>query len=1057
MGLTFGEPGAIGLFYSIGYQPGMNHRPASCLFLCSRKVKHTMLQSSLAESFKENWRRFESHGKTVYVSAKDACWFVPTPDGDKILSNLEHAGDKTLDPDTRFFLSSLPSIRKEPYQGIKAHPALSLNELWFHITSRCNLSCTHCLFSSAPENGKTLCKDTIMALAREAHQNGCRMFALTGGEPFVHPEIDDIITGLLSLPGSHVAVLTNGMTVVPHIERLKPDPEFFHLQISVDGLEQNHDRIRGKGSFQRLSENLLKLKARSFPVTLSMCVTRNNVTDMPGLIDFSAEKGASNVHFMWYFIKGRGEKHLAPDTASVFENMMLAADRARQKNITIDNLESLKTQVFAPPGTIHDGSSAGWESLAVGPDGRLYPSAALVGTPELESSLDHGLMDAFHRSPVLKAIRSASILNHGSDFRYILGGGDLDHSYVHQQTFMGDDPYQGLHERLVLWLISEEAGKAGIAMNKPAVLLQMGDILESCGAHGETAFVHSNCLLAAARNNSLTTVKNFYSSAVGDTRADILNPVCYDPVLLDHIPEQYRFRGYGCGSPVLDAGIAEGDHVADLGCGSGVECFIAARLTGGTGRVTGVDMLSPMLDLAEQARGLVEKNLSYRNLSFKNGYLENLPLEDGSVDTVISNCVMNLSVNKIRAYAEIFRVLRPGGKLVISDVVCETEPGPVIRNNETLKGECIAGALTESRLMALLGNTGFSSVVLVKRFPYRNVGGHDFYSLTYKAVKPLPSSRVKTMYRGPLPYLTTLEGSVLFRGMVSEMDAHEAENLGDQIFVLDESGLVKNIETENTCACYRPPEQPRPDKQDDPAIRHTMGCMVCGASLSYHADEQVLLCHYCNREFQTCGVCENGHFVCDQCHAKDGLSVIRHICVETGETDMLKLFEQLRRHPAIPMHGPEYHAMIPGIILACYRNLGGPITDETVLSGITRGSTVAGGFCGFMGICGAAVGVGVAFSLILQASPVKGEERRMVQTVTQKVLKEIAGLNAARCCQRDGFIALKKAAELSKDYLSVELTAHHELVCRQRHKNRECPGRVCPLFDRSEKQSLFVM
>lgn len=152
-----------------------------------------------------------------------------------------------------------------------------------------------------------------------------------------------------------------------------------------------------------------------------MCVTRENVADMPGLVDLAAETGALNVHFMWYFIRGRGQKHLEPDMDVVFENMLLAAENAETKNITIDNLESLKTQVFAPPGTIHDGSSAGWESIAIGPDGRIYPSAALVGTPELASDLTDGLMAGFQQSPVLKTIRSQSIVNHSSDFRFILG------------------------------------------------------------------------------------------------------------------------------------------------------------------------------------------------------------------------------------------------------------------------------------------------------------------------------------------------------------------------------------------------------------------------------------------------------------------------------------------------------------------------------------------------------------------------------------------------------------------------------------------------------------
>ena len=108
----------------------------------------------------------------------------------------------------------------------------------------------------------------------------------------------------------------------------------------------------------------------------------------------------------------------------------------------------------------------------------------------------------------------------------------------------------------------------------------------------------------------------------------------------------------------------------------------------------------------------VSENLGFRNIEFKKGYLEELPLcRTTSVDVVLSNCVMNLSVDKRRSYGEIFRVLRPGGRLVISDVVCESDPDPAIRNDETLRGECIAGAMTQSHLWALLEETGFTGTL----------------------------------------------------------------------------------------------------------------------------------------------------------------------------------------------------------------------------------------------------------------------------------------------------------------------------------------------------------
>lgn len=142
--------------------------------------------------------------------------------------------------------------------------------------------------------------------------------------------------------------------------------------------------------------------------------------------------------------------------------------------------------------------------------------------------------------------------------------------------------------------------------------------------------------------------------------------------------------------------------------------------------------------------------------------------------------------------------------------------------------------------------------------------------------------------------------------------------------------------------------------------------------------------------------------------------------------------------------------MVAGIILAGYRNVGGDVPDGILQTAISRGSNIAGGACAFMGVCGAAVGVGIAFSLLLQASPLTPRERRLVQTLTQAVLKEIAQLEAARCCQRDGWIALSTCAELSREILPIPLKAEHRLVCGQRHLNRECLGKACRLYPSAE-------
>ncbi|MDH3393737.1 MAG: DUF5714 domain-containing protein, partial [Desulfobulbaceae bacterium] len=189
-----------------------------------------------------------------------------------------------------------------------------------------------------------------------------------------------------------------------------------------------------------------------------------------------------------------------------------------------------------------------------------------------------------------------------------------------------------------------------------------------------------------------------------------------------------------------------------------------------------------------------------------------------------------------------------------------------------------------------------------------------------------------------------------------------------------------------------------------------------------------------------------GHYVCDDCHQEDGLSAIRLICAETSETDMLALLTRIRKHPAIPMHGPEHHAMVPGVILATYRNLGGAIDREAILAGIDRGSKVPGGVCGFWGNCGAAAGVGIAFSVILEATPLTAGSRQQAQTVTAQVLSRIAEVKGGRCCQRETVIALREAAAISADTLPVKLLAEAQFPCLQFSGNKECIRKQCPLW-----------
>jgi SAM-dependent methyltransferase len=183
----------------------------------------------------------------------------------------------------------------------------------------------------------------------------------------------------------------------------------------------------------------------------------------------------------------------------------------------------------------------------------------------------------------------------------------------------------------------------------------------------------------------------------------------YSVAELATLPEGANL-GLSCGNPQALAAIRPGDSVLDLGCGAGFDCFLAARQVGPDGRVIGVDMTDAMLD---KARANAAKT-GLSNVEFRKGDIESLPIEDDSIDVVISNCVLNLVPDKDRAFREIRRVLKPGGRLAVSDMAWETEPAAAIRKDmEALVG-CIGGALVLDDYVSRLKWAGFTRVDVEK-------------------------------------------------------------------------------------------------------------------------------------------------------------------------------------------------------------------------------------------------------------------------------------------------------------------------------------------------------
>ncbi len=219
------------------------------------------------------------------------------------------------------------------------------------------------------------------------------------------------------------------------------------------------------------------------------------------------------------------------------------------------------------------------------------------------------------------------------------------------------------------------------------------------------------------------------TSAMADSLSRVVG---YSDGELGAIPDGANL-GLGCGNPTALASLKEGETVLDLGAGGGIDCFLASNNVGKTGRVIGVDMTAEMVS---RARANAEKG-GYQNVDFRLGEIENLPVADGTVDAIISNCVINLSPDKPRVFSEAFRALKPGGRLMVSDIVLIGELPEDVKNSLAAYAGCVAGALPRDEYLAALADAGFKDVEIVTE---KAIGSGEveaaISSVNVRAVKP---------------------------------------------------------------------------------------------------------------------------------------------------------------------------------------------------------------------------------------------------------------------------------------------------------------------------------
>lgn len=196
------------------------------------------------------------------------------------------------------------------------------------------------------------------------------------------------------------------------------------------------------------------------------------------------------------------------------------------------------------------------------------------------------------------------------------------------------------------------------------------------------------------------------ASCCGDSDCCSTDTNLYPTDLLATLPEGESVVSYGCGDPITLASLEPGQIVLDLGSGAGLDCFFAAKKVGETGYVFGIDMTPEMI---ERARSSAQR-LNIQNVEFRQGYLEDLPVEDNTVDVIISNCVINLSPDKSKVFSEAFRVLKPGGKLAVSDIVTDGPLPQSIKQSLSAWAGCVAGAVDAKDYVGLMEAVGFTNI-----------------------------------------------------------------------------------------------------------------------------------------------------------------------------------------------------------------------------------------------------------------------------------------------------------------------------------------------------------
>jgi uncharacterized protein len=688
-------------------------------------------------------------------------------------------------------------------------------------TYQCNSRCPYCFIGDAIGQ-ETLMTDETMDLAfaaidqlAEERGQGCtKQLSLFGGEPLIDTPNQRRVVERIMLKGFErgflIDIVSNGFDLVHYIDMLKKYA-VDKVQVTFDGMREYHNTRRRavdkRGpSFDRIVAGVDAALEKGLPLNVRVLLDRNSIKELPQLVNFFKEKG-------WF-----GNRNFSIHIGSVFDCFKCQPGKETAKHLEVREGNEALYQICSNDRSIADLLQIDWQGIrrflytgklfpptyktcfggtrmfAFDMNGGIYACETTAGRPEYSIgtfsptlTLNRELMAALDERhilniPACQKCPQALLCAGGCTFNAVVNYGSLlapGCRMLKETLQYGFDYYwPEIKERLDL----QENGAPAAQSNGGSCCSQPATTMPSAG-----------------------TVKDFYAHAAESPQTFLCCPTKYDPELVAHIPEEVLSRSYGCGSPALEAGIAPADVVVDLGCGAGVDAFIVAKLVGPQGRVVGVDKTEEMINRAQQNAQTVAVNLGHDVTEFLQGSLEQVPLEDSFADVVISNCVLNLSHDKPQAFREIFRILKPGGRFVISDAVSDKVVPEELRRDSALWNQCVSGALSYEEFVAAAREAGFEGMNIKNERTWKEVGGVRFYTAILEGYRSQKGATCvfkgqKAIYTGPLSSVTDDAGHIFPRGVTVEVCTDTAAALGREPY----AGMFLVIEPESetaTAAC----------------------------------------------------------------------------------------------------------------------------------------------------------------------------------------------------------------------------------------------------------------